>query len=172
MIFAMIRIRYFNEDEKMKINDRGFSLVELIVVLLIMAIVAVALAPQVVKWVENSRIASDLELKTDIEKACQFAITDEKAFEEVKDGDFTIVITKKNGNVNVTCTPNNFDSSVFWSRFFKTLNCSDFNSFKDSIEIKSTPVTSDQITMTIYVYRGGHTFSTLEGFFSTDIKIS
>lgn len=45
----------------MKKDNKGFSLVELIVVVLIMAIIAVALAPQVTKWVENSRKASDAQ---------------------------------------------------------------------------------------------------------------
>ena len=44
-----------------KMNNKGFSLVELIVVVLIMAIIAVALAPQVMKWVENSRKSNDIE---------------------------------------------------------------------------------------------------------------
>ncbi len=36
-------------------KDKGFSLVELIVVVLIIAIIAVALAPQVIKWVDRAR---------------------------------------------------------------------------------------------------------------------
>ena len=42
-----------------KKNNKGFSLVELIVVVLIMAIIAVAMAPQVMKWVDKSRQAKD-----------------------------------------------------------------------------------------------------------------
>ena len=38
-----------------KNNNKGFSLVELIVVVLIIAIIAVALAPQVIKWVDRAR---------------------------------------------------------------------------------------------------------------------
>ena len=42
-----------------KRNNKGFSLVELIVVILIMAVLAVALAPQVMKWVGNARLARE-----------------------------------------------------------------------------------------------------------------
>ena len=47
----------------MKKDNKGFSLVELIVVVLIMGILAVALTPQVLKWVNNSRVANDLQAK-------------------------------------------------------------------------------------------------------------
>ena len=38
-----------------KNKNKGFSLVELIVVVLIIAVIAVALAPQVIKWVDQAR---------------------------------------------------------------------------------------------------------------------
>ena len=44
-------------------ENKGFSLVELIVVILIMAIIAIALAPQILKWVNNSRISTDMQTK-------------------------------------------------------------------------------------------------------------
>lgn len=56
-----------------KKNNKGFSLVELIVVVLIMAIIAVALAPQVTKWVEKSRIAKDAQNYDTIVSALQIA---------------------------------------------------------------------------------------------------
>ena len=56
-----------------KKNNKGFSLVELIVVVLIMAIIAVALAPQVTKWVQNSRISSDAQNFDSVVSAIQIA---------------------------------------------------------------------------------------------------
>lgn len=43
----------------MKNDNKGFSLIELIVVIAIMAILVGAMAPQVTKYIEKSRIASD-----------------------------------------------------------------------------------------------------------------
>lgn len=48
------------EDEKVKkMNNKGFSLVEIIIVIAIMAILAGALAPQFMKYVNKSRVAAD-----------------------------------------------------------------------------------------------------------------
>ncbi len=59
-----------------KKNNKGFSLVELIVVVLIMGIIAVALAPQVMKWVGTARTNSDENTSKDIKSAIQIAIAD------------------------------------------------------------------------------------------------
>lgn len=45
--------------KKENMNNKGFSLVELIIVIAIMAILIVVLAPQYLKYVEKSREASD-----------------------------------------------------------------------------------------------------------------
>ncbi len=155
-------------------NNRGFSLVELIVVVLIMAIIAVALAPQVIRWVENSRIASDLETRNDIEKMCQLALANEYVYEHVKNGGYTITITKDStGITTVSCDDATATSDpAFWDQFFMIGGYADLQDFKDSIEIKSTPVSADEIVLTVYVYEDGHTFSTLEGCVSSDLHVS
>ncbi|MCQ2536871.1 MAG: type II secretion system GspH family protein [Lachnospiraceae bacterium] len=58
-----------------KKNNKGFSLVELIVVVLIMAIIAVALAPQVMKWVNNARISADVQSYDSLVSNVQLAYT-------------------------------------------------------------------------------------------------
>lgn len=45
--------------KKENMNNKGFSLVELIIVIAIMAILIVVLAPQYLKYVEKSRLAAD-----------------------------------------------------------------------------------------------------------------
>ena len=59
-----------------KKNNKGFSLVELIVVVLIMAIIAVSLAPQVMKWVDNSKKNSDINNAGVIASAVQAALAE------------------------------------------------------------------------------------------------
>lgn len=56
---------------EVKKNNKGFSLVELIVVIAIMAVLVGVLAPQFIKYVEKSRISTDIQnleqIKTAIE---------------------------------------------------------------------------------------------------------
>ena len=66
-----------------KMNNKGFSLVELIVVVLIMAIIAVALAPQVMKWVDNSRRSTDEDNYNEMIANAQVALTDKAAYNAV-----------------------------------------------------------------------------------------
>ena len=46
---------------KEKMNNKGFSLVELIIVIAIMAILVGVLAPQFIKYVERSRMSTDMQ---------------------------------------------------------------------------------------------------------------
>lgn len=47
--------------KKQNMNDKGFSLVELIIVIAIMAILIVVLAPQYLRYVERSRNSTDMQ---------------------------------------------------------------------------------------------------------------
>ncbi len=76
-----------------KMNNKGFSLVELIVVVLIMAIIAVALAPQVMRWVENSRKSNDIESYNSLVTACNTASTDEAVVSQVKSGNIVVTFS-------------------------------------------------------------------------------
>ncbi len=64
-------------------SNGGFSLVELIVVVLIMGILAVSLTPQVLKWVDNARKANDMDYMHSLESAIKYALMDSKVNAEV-----------------------------------------------------------------------------------------
>lgn len=61
----------------MRKNNKGFSLVELIVVIAIMAILAVTLAPRLVQYVERSRKAADGEVVNTIMTATRLGVLEE-----------------------------------------------------------------------------------------------
>jgi len=77
----------------MKKNNKGFSLVELIVVILIMAILGVALTPQVMKWVNNSRISSDVTNYEALVSAAQLTLADENVNRIYINGTTTTAVT-------------------------------------------------------------------------------
>ena len=60
----------------MKKNNKGFSLVELIVVVLIMAIIATALTLAVTKYVAKSKRSADANTAGELITAIQTAVTD------------------------------------------------------------------------------------------------
>lgn len=66
-----------------KMNNKGFSLVELIIVIAIMAILAAALAPQLIKYLEQSRESTDASACDTIKSCFNAAMSTEKAYKEI-----------------------------------------------------------------------------------------
>jgi type IV pilus assembly protein PilA len=62
----------------MKKNNKGFSLVELIIVIAIMAVLVGVLAPQFIKYVEQSRRSRDIQTAQEIREAVLADIADGK----------------------------------------------------------------------------------------------
>lgn len=71
----------------MRRNQKGFSLVELIIVIAIMAILLGVLAPQYVKYVEKSREAKDEETAEELIKVARVMATDEEYAVKISEND-------------------------------------------------------------------------------------
>ena len=63
-------------------NNKGFSLVELIIVIAIMAILVGIMAPQLIKYLEKSKIASDLQAMDTIYQALIYSANDPEVVQE------------------------------------------------------------------------------------------
>lgn len=90
--------------EKKKMNDKGFSLVELIIVIAIMAILIGVLAPQYLKFVERSRKSTDRQNVDEIIRAIEIYVADPEATEALGNASGTATVT-------LTTTPTAVSSS-------------------------------------------------------------
>lgn len=129
-----------------KLNNKGFSLVELIIVIAIMAVLIGVLAPQYLKYVEKSRVSTDRDNLTSIESAMQVWAADPEATSVFPVGDTDIVI-KRTGtaattgvakdaleNAGMTATPPNLTNKQTFSEATITVTAAS----NGTIQIKRT----------------------------------
>ena len=64
-------------------NNKGFSLVELIVVIAIMAVLMVVLAPALLRYVEKARVQTDETTASDVLNAVETALSDDEVYQKV-----------------------------------------------------------------------------------------
>ena len=81
-----------------KMNNKGFSLVELIVVVAIMAVLMAVLVPTLIRNVEKTRVQKDKSAIAEIHHATELAIADED-FLNAKAA--TTAVTPTNGSITV-----------------------------------------------------------------------
>lgn len=101
----------------MKKSNKGFSLVELIIVIAIMAILAAAIAPALIRYIDKSRKADDIQFFGQIQSAASAALANEEAYTSVSGnmGGTTPVWTgtvASNGAVTNDTTNNEFVKEV------------------------------------------------------------
>lgn len=86
---------------KKEMNNKGFSLVELIIVIAIMVVLIAVLAPQYLKYVEKSRVASDQTTVVEYINAMQVLAADPEVTLSTADA-AGYTLTSAGGNNKIT----------------------------------------------------------------------
>ena len=144
------------------INNKGFSLVELIIVIAILAILAGVLAPQLIKYIDSSRKSTDVQNGQAIATAVNIALANEKAYNEAKTtgGTYklddclvssTDLFEKKVGEILGANLPNpKYNSSIFTDFCIVIDNSGDGLSFKIyPYDGTTTPIDADELYPTV-----------------------
>ena len=79
-------------------KNKGFSTVELIIVIAIMAVLAGFLAPKLIKYVNKSRLSADIDTGNAIAKAIMIAVADENVKDNAVDHAAPWEVDKMDGN--------------------------------------------------------------------------
>ncbi|MDD6400154.1 MAG: type II secretion system protein [Lachnospiraceae bacterium] len=96
-----------------KTNNKGFSLVELIIVIAIMAILAGAIAPALIRYIDRSRKSNDINACKSIKTAFETALTNEDLYSELTTGVTTYTITEASTTVSPAIAKGNGGKDIF-----------------------------------------------------------
>ena len=83
-------------------NNKGFSLVELIIVIAIMAILVGVMAPQLIKYIEKSKVSADTQLADSVHTAILTAMMDPEVVNNSQYGSSPLVSAGSGNASNIT----------------------------------------------------------------------
>jgi type IV pilus assembly protein PilA len=145
-----------NNLKERKLNNNGFSLVELIIVIAIMAVLIGVLAPQYLKYVEKSRQSADLDNYQTIITAVQVYYADPSN------------ALPSAGSYNLTVS----DKGVVTADDPITKACTDAGTDVTKITMKSTAYGKTQTIVFTVTAKGLSGFSTSNSDLATALSIS
>lgn len=127
-------------------NNKGFSLVEMIIVIAIMAILIAVIGPQLLKYIEKSKVAADQSYLNDIYSAVTYAIQDPEVFNDPASQPFIY-----NTMLNKTKIEDIPTSSKLYEEVLSTMGWTDLNHSTYIKYIKSSHASDSTI---YFMYKG------------------
>jgi len=151
-----------------KLNNKGFSLVELIIVIAIMAILVGVVGTQVIPYLENSRQAKDYQILSSWNTAAMSAYSSSAAkIDSTKNYVISISVDDPCTYTVKTAAGTTDDATALITKYFKDLtNIDTFK--KSSFESKKAKNELTSVTITIYssgdiiLETNGNTFDAIE----------
>lgn len=128
-------------------SNQGFSLVELIIVIAIMAILIAVMAPQLIKYVEKANVEADLSTLDAIYKAVEYARIDPTVLKDI-DSQAQIDSLATPQTLEQLLTPND---TVFAQTVLDTVGWDDLNQATYEKVLKSSHASDCEIYV---VYQG------------------
>jgi len=115
-------------------NNKGFSLVELIIVIAIMAILVGVMAPQLIKYIEKTNVSNDTQICDTVRTAVQTAMMDPSVITDKNYEDITQATATTYASIAAVCTKANTQ------KFTDSIN--------DSLGVPSTAASADAFIKT------------------------
>lgn len=103
---------------EMKLNNKGFSLVELIVVIAIMAILVGVLAPSVLGQIDKAKQSKDKQAVDAVATAVAIAWADQD-ITDTKSTSFTVPVV--HAAASQTAAPSSYDSTKYFDVIYNTI---------------------------------------------------
>jgi prepilin-type N-terminal cleavage/methylation domain-containing protein len=131
-------------------KNKGFSLVELLVVIAIMAALVGALVPSLVRYINKARLSSDIDTGKEIAKAIMAAVTEEGVKDNAKEHADPYPVVNMDGD--------DFKKEVYRILSVDTVNCKSKKDADGNVMENGTPqfyYTLDSTKNKVEVYYGG-----------------